>query len=142
MAYLGGWTWGDVHPLPGGVYFFSAGNNLYRENNGLVGVVDGSWNIIVPYHVQEVCSKVVTFEEKYNNLPRSSCKWPILPGKSMFFKLPEKNPIFLKFAWENRNFSIVPWKNRNLLKICLERSKFFKNVLGKIEIFLKFAWKN
>ena len=33
---------------------------------GVAGwVVDGSWNIIICYHVQEVCSKVVTFEEKY-----------------------------------------------------------------------------
>src|SRR6218665_1656269 len=33
---------------------------------GVVGVVDGSLNIIISYHVhvQEVCSKVVTFEEK------------------------------------------------------------------------------
>jgi len=28
------------------------------------GVVGGSLNIIISYHVQEVCSKVVTFEEK------------------------------------------------------------------------------
>ena len=27
-------------------------------------VVAGSWNIIIDYHVQEVCSKVVTIEEK------------------------------------------------------------------------------
>jgi len=27
----------------------------------VVGVVDGSWNIIISYHVQEVYSKVVTF---------------------------------------------------------------------------------
>jgi len=32
---------------------------------GVAGlVVDGSWNIILSYHVQEVYSKVVTFEEK------------------------------------------------------------------------------
>jgi len=31
---------------------------------GVVGIVDGSENIIISYHVQEVCSKVVTFEEK------------------------------------------------------------------------------
>jgi len=32
---------------------------------GRWGVVDGSWNfIILSYHVQEVCSKVMTFEEK------------------------------------------------------------------------------
>jgi len=31
---------------------------------GFGGVVDGSGNIIVSYHVQEVCSKVVTFQEK------------------------------------------------------------------------------
>jgi len=31
---------------------------------GVVGVVDGSRNIIISYHVQEVCSKVVNFEEK------------------------------------------------------------------------------
>ena len=35
---------------------------------GVVGIVDGS------YHVQEVYSKVVTFEEKSNNFPRNSCK--------------------------------------------------------------------
>ena len=28
------------------------------------GVVDGAWNIIISYHVQEVCSKVIIFEEK------------------------------------------------------------------------------
>ena len=31
---------------------------------GSQGIVDGSLNIIISYHVQEVCSKVVTFEEK------------------------------------------------------------------------------
>jgi len=51
-------------PPSGRRLIFSARNNLYRENNGLVGVVNGSWNIIIPYYVQEVCSKVVTFEEK------------------------------------------------------------------------------
>src|SRR6218665_2299230 len=45
------------------------------------GFVDGSRNIIISYHVQEVCSKVVDFEEKWNNLPIGSCKWPILPWK-------------------------------------------------------------
>ena len=30
-----------------------------------VGVVDGSWSIIIFYHVQEACSKVVTFEDKF-----------------------------------------------------------------------------
>ena len=28
------------------------------------GVTGGSWNIIISYHVQEVCSKMVTFEDK------------------------------------------------------------------------------
>ena len=31
---------------------------------GIAGVVDGSGNVIICYHVQELCSKVVTFEEK------------------------------------------------------------------------------
>ena len=30
----------------------------------VAGGVDGSLNIIISYHIQEVCSKVVTFEEK------------------------------------------------------------------------------
>src|SRR6218665_3177608 len=39
----------------------------------------------ISYNVQEVCSKVVTFEKKKNNLPRSSCKWPIFAWKVKFF---------------------------------------------------------
>jgi len=47
-----------------------------------VGVVvvgrRGSWTgrkiLLYLIIVEEVCSKVVTFEEKYNNLPRNSCK--------------------------------------------------------------------
>ena len=39
-----------MHPLP--------------RKGGRGGVVDRSWNIIVSHHVQEVCLKVVTFEEK------------------------------------------------------------------------------
>ena len=69
------------------------------------GVSDGSWNIIISYHVQEVCSKLVTFEEKYNNLPRSSCKWPIFDWKI---------EIFCEIAWKNRNFRKFAWKNRNV----------------------------
>ena len=45
----------------------------------------GSLNIIISYHVQEVCSKVVTFEEKQNNLSRSSCKWPMFVWKIEIF---------------------------------------------------------
>ena len=72
---------------------------------GVAGrVVDGSWNII-SYHVQEVhvCSKVVTFEEKWNNLDRSCCKWPIFAWKIelIFFLNCLKNRNFLEsFAWK------------------------------------------
>jgi len=85
----------------------------------------GSRNIIISYHVQEVCSKVMTFEEKYNNLLRSSFKWPI-------------------FAWKIENF-LIAWKNWNFLKIylkkidflwnCLKKLKFFWNLPEKIEMF-------
>jgi len=34
-----------------------------RGSWGSQGVVDGSWYIIISYHVQEVCLKVATFEE-------------------------------------------------------------------------------
>jgi len=43
------WGWGLRPPVFG---------------QGVVGsqrVVDGSWNIIISYYVQEVCSKVLTF---------------------------------------------------------------------------------
>jgi len=70
----------------------------------VVGVVDGSWNIIISYYVQEVYSKV-TFKEKSKNLP-SSCKWAIFDWKiEIVFKLPEKIEIFWKFAWKNWHFS-------------------------------------
>jgi len=88
------------------------------------GVVDGSGNIIISYHVQEVCSKVVNFEEKYNNLPVNG---QFLPRKSNFFlKLPEKIEICRKFAWKKQNIFVkLP-----------EKSKFFGNLPGKIEFCL------
>ena len=50
-------------------------------------------------------SKVTTFEEKWNNLPGSSCKWSIFAWKiDIFVKLPEKSEIFWEFAWKNLNF--------------------------------------
>ena len=57
-----------------------------------------------------ICSEVAVNEQ-------------FVPGKSKFFKLPEKN----------RHFS----------KICLKELKFFTNLPGKkIEIFREIAWKN
>jgi len=44
-----------------------------------------------------------------------------LPGKSNFFKFPEKIEIFLKFAWKNQIFLKLP---------------------EKIDTVRKFAWKN
>jgi len=38
-----------------------AGGGWWGCRRGLWGALDGSWNIIISYHVQEVCSKVVTF---------------------------------------------------------------------------------
>src|SRR6218665_3388499 len=64
---LGGWGGRDPQIL----------DKLCRggSQGGRSGVVDWSSNIIIiSYHVQEVCSKVVTFEEKYNILPKSCCK--------------------------------------------------------------------
>jgi len=52
---------------------------------------------------------VVTFEEKWNNLPSSSCKWA--------------------------NFA---WKIEISLKLH-EKSKFLRNLPGKIEIFGEIA---
>src|SRR6218665_3649812 len=74
--------------------YWAGGRGGRRE-----GRVYGLRNIIISYHVQEVCSKVVTFEDKYNNLPRGSCKSSIFAWKIDFFvKLPEKIKIFRKFA--------------------------------------------
>jgi len=49
-----------------------------------MGVVDGSWNIIISYHVQEVCSKLL----KRNRIicPEVAVNGQFLPGKSIFFK--------------------------------------------------------
>src|SRR6218665_407369 len=38
-------------------------------------------------------------------------------------------------------FQKFAWKNRNLLKICLEKLKFFKNLLRKIEFLSEIARK-
>jgi len=48
------WSWGWPRPP-----IFWAGGSWV-----VAGVVDGSWNIIISYHVQELCSKVVTFQAK------------------------------------------------------------------------------
>ena len=50
------WGWGSRTPR-----FWAGGRGGRR---GAVGVVHGSLNINISIHVQEVCSKVVTFEEK------------------------------------------------------------------------------
>ena len=75
-------------------------------------VVDGSWTgreillYLYSYYVQDVCSTVVTFEEKLHTLPRSSCKWAIFAWKIDFFKFPEKKSKFFKeFAWKIWNLS-------------------------------------
>ena len=52
------------------------GRGGHEDRRGSVG---GRGRVIKYYYILscrllEVCSKVVTFEEKYNNLPRSSCK--------------------------------------------------------------------
>ena len=55
----------DVHVYPGASILGSWGvANPQILGRGLVGVVDGSWNIIISYRVQEMCWKEVTFEEK------------------------------------------------------------------------------
>ena len=113
-------------------------------SQGVVGVVDGSWNIIISYHVQEVFSKVVIFEKKLCNLSRSSCKWPIFAWKiDVFVKLSEKSKffeklpgkfgffceieIFRKFAWKIEFFCEIAWEKRffwkfgRKIKICLTR---------------------
>jgi len=63
-----------------------------------------------------------------------------LPGKSIFFKLPEKKSKFFKnLRGKIDIFQTFALKNRNLLKICLEKSKFFKNLLGKMEFLCEIA---
>ena len=58
----------------------------------------------------------MTFEEKYNNLARSSCKWYIFPWKLKYFvKLIEKIEIFGNFLGKVEIF----------LLNCLKKSKFF-----------------
>src|SRR6218665_3805972 len=58
------------------------------------GLQEGRWSrgrVVKYYYIlscslQEVCSKVVTFEEKWNNnLPRGSCKWTIFCLENRFF---------------------------------------------------------
>ena len=44
--------------------FWAGSRGSHRESLGRRVVVDESLNIIISYHVQEVCSKVVPFEEK------------------------------------------------------------------------------
>ena len=39
-------------------------------------------------------------------------------------------------------FQKFAWKNRNVSKICLEKSKFFKNLLSKNQIFYKLPEKS
>src|SRR6218665_916024 len=63
---------------------------------GRGGSQGGSRNIIIAYYVQEVCFKVVTFEEKYNNLPRSAfngtrtkCPWTKCPRKNVLDKMSQ-----------------------------------------------------
>ena len=87
---------------------------------GSQGVV-GSWNIVISYHVglQEVCSKVVTLKRNRIICPEAAVNEKFLPGKSIFFKLPEKSKFF-----------------KNLP----EKVEIFQNLPGKIDIFLKFAW--
>jgi len=73
---------------------FGGGRDPQILGREVVGVEDGSWNIIISYHVQELCSKVVTFEEKWNNLLRSCCKLAVFAWK-------------INFLWNclrNRNF--------------------------------------
>src|SRR6218665_2466630 len=69
-----------------------------RSQRGSQGESLGSWTgreLLLYLIIQEVCSKVVTFEEKRNNLPRSSCKWPIFAWKfEYFFKSFEKSKFF------------------------------------------------
>ena len=43
---------------------YTGASILVILGRAIVGVVDGSRNIIISYDVQEECSKVVTFEEK------------------------------------------------------------------------------
>ena len=99
---------------------------------GVVGVVNGLWNIIISCHVQE-CLKEVTLKRNRIICPEVVVNDQFLPEKSKFvFKLPEKIKTFQKIAWKNRNF----------LKICLEKAKFFKNLPWKSKIFCEIAWKN
>jgi len=73
------------------------------------------WNVIISYHVQEVSSKVVTFEEKLNV--------QVLPWNSKFSLNSLKKSTF---------FGNLPGKIKFLLWNCLKKSKFF----------WKFVWKN
>src|SRR6218665_1910413 len=69
LVILSSWTRFLSHCYPGASILGVEGRDPQILGRGsqagrVVGVVDGSRNIIISYHVQEVCSKVVTFEEK------------------------------------------------------------------------------
>ena len=73
---------------------------------GIVGGVGRVVKYIRSYHVQEVCSKVVTFEENRIICPEVAVNGQFLPGNRICFKLPEKIESFPKFAWRNRNLFV------------------------------------
>jgi len=66
--------------------------------------------------------------------PEVAVNGQFLPGKSKLFLNCLKIEIFQKFAWKSRNSS----------KICLEKSKFFKNLPAwiKSKFFVKLSEKN
>jgi len=70
--------------------------------------------------------------------PEEAANEPFSPGKSnLFLKLPENRNLK-----KNQIFRKLPWKNQNFSNICLQKSKFFENLPGTVEVFWKFAFKN
>src|SRR6218665_3022023 len=92
------------------------------------GSQDGSWGswtgreILFYVIIQEVYSKVVTFERNRKICPEVAVNEQCLPGKSKLF--------------------LNCLKNSKIFKNLPQKSKFFKNLPGKIKNFQKFAWKN
>ena len=99
----------------------------------VVGVVDGPWNIIISYHVQEVCSKVVTLNRNRIIYPGVAVNGQFLPGKLIFFG---------EIAFKNRNFSKICLEKLKFLEICLVKIDFLCEITWKSELFWKFSWKN
>src|SRR6218665_2013369 len=74
---------------------------------GVAGELQGGRGQVVNYYYILSCTGSMfesdDFEEKWNNLPRSSCKCPIFAWKFEILLNFLKNRNFCKFIWKNRN---------------------------------------